>query len=127
MKFHHLGLACKSIEETLDFLAANQAVLAKSRTVFDAEQQATLCMVTVAGGVELELISGKMVDGFVRKGIHLYHTCWVVSALEEAIWELQQQGALLISPPKSAVLFGGRRVAFLMGKIGMIELLEEAL
>ena len=127
MKFHHLGLACKSIEETVDFLAANQAVLAKSKAVFDAEQQATLCMVTVAGGMELELISGKIVESFVRKGIHLYHTCWEVPALEEAIRELQQQGALLISPPKSAVLFGGRRVAFLMGNIGMIELLEEAL
>ena len=35
------------------------------------------------------------------------------------------RGGVLVSEPKPAVLFGGRRVAFLYTRIGLIELLEE--
>jgi len=97
----------------------------RTPTVYDELQQASLCLVTTAEGVTFELVSGKYTAGFVKKGIAYYHVCYSVPDLERTIDELAGAGAMLFVPPKPAVLFGGRRVAFLMTRIGMIELLQE--
>ena len=91
----------------------------------DALQEADLCWVETAGGLPIELISGPVVAGLVKKGIYLYHSCWQTQDLEGSIADLQAQGALLISAAKPAVLFDQRRVAFLATEAGLVELLEQ--
>ena len=57
----------------------------------------------------------------------MYHQGFEVASLETAIQDLRKQGALVASPPKPAVAFGGRRVAFLVFPTGMpFELIESA-
>lgn len=124
LKFHHLGLACDNIPETLIFLRRNGMILRHESVIFDPLQNAQLCWVETVSGPAIELISGPAVAGLVKKGVHLYHSCWETSNLDQHVADLQTQGALLISEAKPAILFAGCRVAFLATSIGLVELLE---
>ena len=126
MRFHHIGIACRNISEALEFIKKSFDIVAVSDVIFDNNQNVELCLVSVSDGTHIELVSGETVDKFVRKRQHLYHTCWQVGDLNEEIEKLYQNGAILISPPKEAILFDNQKVAFLFTEIGIIELLEES-
>lgn len=127
MRFHHLGIACRNISETLEFVQKSFDVAHTSDIIFDKNQDVDLCLLTLSDGSHIELVSGNAVEKFVKKRQSLYHTCWQVSDIEQAIEILYKNGAILISPPTEAILFDNRRVAFLFSEIGIIELLEENL
>ncbi len=127
MRFHHIGVACKDISETLKFVQKSFDVVEASEIIFDKKQDADLCLLELTDGSHIELVSGKAVEKFVAKRQSLYHTCWQVSDIEQAIAKLYDNGAILISPPTEAILFDNRKVAFLFSDIGIIELLEENL
>ncbi len=124
MILHHLGIACLDIRETLDQMRAMFPIIGHSEFIHDPEQCADLCMVSLRGSPPLELISGPMVSTLARKGVSLYHTCWEVDDIDAVISRLcSTSGCLLVSGPKPAVLFGGRRVSFLRASVGLVELL----
>ena len=125
MQIHHIGIACADIEKAFVALTLTHKGTKRTQTVYDELQQASLCLVTTAEGVTFELVSGKCTAGLVKKGITYYHVCYSVPDLERSINELARVGAMLFVPPKPAVLFGGRRVAFLITTVGMTELLQE--
>ena len=125
LSFHHFGLACDNIPQTIDFLRRNGMLAQHGPIVYDPLQNADLCWCETVTGPAVELISGQVVAGLVKKGIHLYHSCWETSELDRSIADLQQQGAVLLTEVKPAILFAGRRVAFLATGIGLIELLEK--
>jgi len=125
MRFHHIGIACHNIPETLKFINKSFAVNDVSDIIFDEIQHVDLCLVTVNDGPYIELVSGKTVEKFLTKKQFLYHTCWQVDDIEQAIEKLYENGAILISAPQQAILFDNKRVAFLFSEIGIIELLEE--
>ena len=55
-----------------------------------------------------------------------YHICYECKNVDEKIFELEEAGWIIISPPMPAPGIDNRRVAFLFGaNIGIIELLEE--
>lgn len=126
MRFHHAGIACSDMDAAIRDAEALYGVKRRSDVIFDPEQNAHLCLIETATGMALELIAGQQVSGFVKRGITCYHHCHEVSDLEQEIARLSAAGATLVSSPRPAILFGGRRVAFLMTRLGMIELLEEA-
>ena len=81
------------------------------------------------GGVLHELVEPiddkSPVQSLIRRNIRFYHTCFEVDKIEMKIVQLEQEGFHLISPPKKAVAFDGREVAFVMSKEGdLIELLD---
>jgi len=123
MKFHHLGIACADIPATMAFILHTQDIATQSAIIFDERQNASLCMIETASGFAIELIAGPVVKNYVKKGIHIYHTCWQVADLEQGIKNLTDQGAMLIAPPTPAVLFQERPVAFLHTPLGLVELL----
>lgn len=125
MRFHHMGIACLHIPTALDFIQKSFDVIDVSEIIFDSHQNVDLCLVTVKGDTHIELVSGVTVEKFVSKKQFLYHTCWLVDDIEQAIEKLYQNGAMLISAPTQAILFDNRRVAFLFSEIGIVELLEE--
>lgn len=125
MNFHHMGLACKDIRIVRDYITSFYSVKDISPIIYDENQLAYLCMVTLENDIRLELISGKVVEGYIQKNITLYHACYEVDNLERSINLHREQGSFIVSPPKRAVLFGGRMVAFLSTPIGLIELLEK--
>jgi methylmalonyl-CoA/ethylmalonyl-CoA epimerase len=124
MKFHHIGIACKNINEQIAEVSAIHEIIEQSPIVFDVEQNATLVLLTLANGTKLELISGKVVETLVKKNITYYHLCFEVEDIYAETERLVNEGALLISPPKPAVLFNNRMVTFLNVSYGMIELLN---
>jgi methylmalonyl-CoA/ethylmalonyl-CoA epimerase len=124
MKLHHLGVACEDISAALGFIAQSQTILSQSGIVFDPLQNASLCMVQLADGTVIELISGPKVENLVKRRLFLYHTCWETADFDRQLSSLCENGCLLVSPPKPALLFNEKRVAFLNSPLGLIELLE---
>src|ERR1700759_4490602 len=102
MKLHHIGIACKNIDEEIAVISKIHHVIAQSPKVFDEVQDAELALLTLADGTNIELISGKQVDTFVKKNITYYHLCFEVDDIDAEINRLVNEGAFLISSPKPA-------------------------
>ncbi|HEV9037786.1 MAG TPA: VOC family protein [Puia sp.] len=124
MQLHHIGVACRDIEEEIGNICRVHEVLERTPIVYDPCQEATVAMLTLADGTRIELVAGAPVQTLLRKGIGYYHLCFEVGDIESEIARLVLQNALLLSPPKPSVLFGGRKVAFLQASYGLVELLS---
>lgn len=125
MKFHHVGVACKDIQAELQNIRKLHTIIEETPVVFDENQQAELCMITVEDGLNIELVSGKPVQNLLKKNISYYHICYEVEDIDQSIENLVENGGMLISPPKEAILFNNRKVAFLMLSYGIVELLNK--
>ena len=125
MKFHHIGIATDDIDKMLEKLKKFFEIQNISETVYDSKQDANLCIITLADGTKIELISGGVVLNLVKKRQYLYHTCYSVSNLASAIEKLEADGAFLVREPREAILFSDKKVAFLSWDLGLIELLED--
>ena len=85
-----------------------------------------MCLLTLRGGLKLELISGPMVADLVKKGMTYYHLCYGVPDIEKAMADFKKTGQVTtISEIKPGKLFNGRRAVFLYTPIGLVELLED--
>jgi len=124
MKFHHIGIACKNIDEEIANISKIHTVAKQTEKVFDGQQNAELVLLTLADGTSMELIAGRQVETFVKKNITYYHICFEVDDITTEVNRLVAEGAFLVSPPKPAILFNNRLVAFLNVSYGMIELLN---
>lgn len=127
MVFHHIGIATENILQMLEHLYKHFEVVEVAGPVFDRKQNGTVCMATLQDGTRLELVSGEVVKGLLKKRRYLYHSCFLVRDMEEKVKGLEEDGYRLISEPKEAILFQGRKVCFLSGEMGMVELLEDRL
>lgn len=125
MKVHHIGIACSNIEEAIVEFTKYHTILKRSDIVYDALQDAYLCMVTTDMGLNFEFIAGDQVVRMVKKGISYYHLCYEVEDMNRTIQDYTNQGAILISKPKPAILFEGKQVAFLYLSYGLVELVEQ--
>lgn len=121
MKFHHIGIATRNIDKTLEWVSDHFQILTISDKVYDENQDAYLQMVETID-VKIELVSGNIVEKFIKKNITYYHVCYEVNNLEESIKSFKN--SIVISKPSQAILFDYRRVVFLLTPIGIIELLE---
>jgi methylmalonyl-CoA/ethylmalonyl-CoA epimerase len=121
MKFHHIGIATNNLEQSLLFVKENFKVLHHTDTIYDVQQDAYLIMITTKD-LNIELVSGNVVEGFISKKQSYYHVCYEVDDIERAIKSFSL--SVIATPPKEAILFNNRRVAFLLTPIGLIELLE---
>ena len=121
MKFHHIGIATKDIAKTQQWVQNNFNVKKISEKVYDTNQDAHLQMIET-DDMNIELVSGKVVEKFVKSKVTYYHICYEVKDIDQAIKEFS--GAIVISSPKEAILFNNRKVAFLITPIGLVELLE---
>lgn len=125
MKFHHIGIATENIDSLLEKIRKYFNIKNITDIIYDELQDANLCMITLEDGTKLELISGNVVNNIVNKKRYLYHTCYSTDNLDKTIKDLLNDGAILVSDAKEAILFDKKRVAFLMWDLGLIELVEE--
>ena len=127
MRFHHLGIATEDMDSELGMWKKFFSEVLEGKAVkrcFDPLQEVELCLFEV-GNLKIELVSGEKVKNFLKRGAKIYHICFEVNNLERKIENLTNMGCILVSPPKPAILFEGRRVAFLITPMGfLIELLE---
>lgn len=125
MKLHHIGIATEDIEKTKEYCKKVYKVINETEIVYDEKQTSNLCMLTLEDGSMIELIQGERVNSFVEKKQYIYHLCYQVEDIVDKIREFRENGGIIMSQPKPAVLFGGKEVAFVYTQIGIIELLQE--
>ena len=121
MKFHHIGVATNNLKQALLFVQSNFEVLNVSEEIYDKNQDATLQMIQT-NDVNIELVTGNMVQNLIDKKTTYYHICYEVEDIHKAIENFK--GAIVVSVPKEAILFNNRLVAFLMTPLGLVELLN---
>lgn len=128
MKFHHIGVAVKSIEQT-----ASVYVLGgykKSSIIYDPHQNVSICWLTKEGMPTIELL--QPVDGkspvnkiLEKNGVTPYHVCYVVENIEQSIIGMKKLKYVVVSKPVEAVAINGSKVSFLFNKnVGLVELVE---
>lgn len=123
-RIHHVGIACKDIQEMRAWVRATHVVTRDSGVVHDPLQRSDLSLFDLESGSAIELVAGEMVQGVLKRGHSYYHLCYEVDSVARAIKVLSHEGCRVVSPATPAVLFAGRNVAFLLGAMGLIELLE---
>ncbi len=100
MTLHNIDLACGDITVALESIRRIHNVAHESQVIYDDNQSASLCLVTVNGGPKIELISGPQVEGLLQRGISYYHICYEVNDFDGEIKRLTAAGAILCGPPK---------------------------
>jgi methylmalonyl-CoA/ethylmalonyl-CoA epimerase len=114
--FHHLGVACRSVEREAEGYAA--LGYRPEGDEFDDPGNGIQGVFLCGPGPRIELVvdrpGARVVEPWLRHGSTVYHIAFEVDDLTRAIEERAGAGAKLISPPNPAVAFGGRCIAFLV-------------
>lgn len=128
LKFHHIGIAVKSIADTAAFYET--IGYKKSSAIFDPIQNVNICWLLRQDMPTLELVEPVDVMSPVNKtlekvGVISYHTCYIVDNIEDIAKRLHKLHFAAVSKPKEAVAIKGSRVAFFYSKdVGLIEVVE---
>jgi catechol 2,3-dioxygenase-like lactoylglutathione lyase family enzyme len=134
LTFHHLGLAVKDVDAAIRFLTG--LGYRPGPKVFDPLQNVHLGMFTHDAMPDVEIIypgdGAGPLDALLatHKDGLIYHTCYTSPDLDASLEAIEADGNLRLyemSPPKPAVLFGGKPVAFyVVGGVGLIEIIDES-
>jgi len=133
LRLHHVGYVVSSIEKCMPGFVRSMAAEWDGRYFDDPIQKARVAfMTTRAGDAQIELVEPLGQDSPVqrflqRTGGALHHLCYEVDDLEQELKAFRSRGGLIVKPPKPAVAFGGRRIAWTMtAEKLLVELLEAA-
>ena len=128
MKLHHVGVAVATIDEgAREFRRFHgPQISCEVGPLHDPLQNADLHLFELLDGSRVELVAGRPVLATLAKGLNLHHVCYEVESVQGAVEEWHRRGAVVVSPPKPAVLFAGRLVAFVLTPLGLVEFLDAA-
>lgn len=117
-RFHHIGLAVKSIRE----------VSPSSQVLVEKTQGVSFTFISL-NGIRVELLEpfgvNSPIAGSLRNGVKLLHLCYEVPNLEETLRLCRASGFHCIRHPIPAAALGNRRIAWVFSKqYGLFELLE---
>ena len=120
LRLHHVGQAVKDIQAAAELYRLRFAYEFASAIIHDPCQTARVQFLRLAGDtVYLELVApdgpASKLAGVTSRGGGLNHLCYTSGPLEAAIDALEANGMKLISDPRPAVAFGGRRICWLLG------------
>lgn len=130
MLYHHAGVACQRLEDERLWYQDSLGFQNEGEIFVDPLQGIRGCFLT-NGGTRIEIVEALpeslALAPWLQRGYSIYHLAFEVSDLEASIERLDGAKARLVSPPKPAVAFGGRRVAFCMRpNLTLVELIESA-
>ena len=131
MRLHHIGVVAKDLAGAAELYRLRFGYEPSGGVVHDPEQTAYVQFLRLPGDeVLMELVApdgaGSKLAGAASSREGLHHLCYGTDDIEAACDDLRSKGMTLVSRPVAAVAFGGRRIAWLMGKDRMlVELLEE--
>lgn len=127
-KFHHIGIAAFSIENTAQYYI--EAGYSKTKTVIDSIQNVQICFLSKENMPLIELLAPVDEKSPVNKtiekvGVAPYHICYEVNDIENAVAELKKKKFLPIIKVVNACAMDNKRICFLYNKnVGLIELVE---
>ena len=132
MKLHHVGIVVEDIEAGIQRYKAMFGFVSVTEVVDDPVQKVSVVLLSgpEADSIPVELIAPLTDDSPVSKilqgNMRLYHLCFVVDDIEEALKNFRSNGAIIISGPVPADLFEGKRIAFVYTPDKyVVELLEK--
>lgn len=128
---HHLGCVVPSISAAAEAFSASLSAHWDGQIIHDPLQRVYVSFfrpVDTRNPV-FELVEPAGADSpvirFLKKGGGLHHLCYEIDDLELGLKEARSSGFVVVSGPKPAVAFGGRRIAWICTKNRLlIELLE---
>lgn len=133
LSFHHLGLAAKDADAATAYLTGLGYRVGPQ--VYDPLQNVNLAMFNHDAMPDVELICPAEGAGpldellSTHKDGLIYHMCYTSTDLDASLEAMESDGELRLyemSPPKPAVLFGGKPVSFyVIGGVGLIEIIDE--
>ena len=118
MKLHHVGIVTEDIESGIQRYKDMFGFVPVTEVVDDPVQKVSVVLLSgpEADSVPVELIAPLADDSPVSKilkgNVRLYHLCFLVEDIEEALKNFRSHGAIIISGPVPAELFEGKRIAF---------------
>jgi len=120
-RLHHVGFVVESVETSAPAFARSIGATTVSQVFHDPLQRVNVLFLYPPGSPAIELISPPAADrssspvtSFLGRGGGLHHICYEVADLDQQITEMQSRRALVVRPPKPAVAFDGRRIAWVM-------------
>jgi methylmalonyl-CoA/ethylmalonyl-CoA epimerase len=132
MKLHHVGIVVDDIESGIQRYKALFGFVPVSEVVDDPIQKVSVVLLSNAesDGAPIELIApltdDSPVSNILKGNVRLYHLCFLVDNIEEALQNFRSNGAIIISGPVPAELFEGKKIAFVYSPDKyVIELLEK--
>lgn len=115
-RFHHIGVACRDMEKEAEALRLVGYQL-EGEYFTDPLQKIHGCFL-VGPGPRMELLApldeSSPIVSWLKKDIKMYHQAYEVDAIDSSLAALTAHQAVVLSRPKPAIAFGGRKVAFLM-------------
>lgn len=130
MRLHHIGIASSDIDKAIQRHRILFGFKPVTDIVKDPIHKVSVVLLSAPeGGVFIELVAplteDSPVHNLLKRGIHLYHVCYLVKDLEKTLEEAKRN-SIIISKPTPAKLYGGRRVAFVYTSDGyVVEFLED--
>ncbi|MGH9735290.1 MAG: VOC family protein [Candidatus Acidiferrales bacterium] len=130
-RLHHVGFVVERIEESIPQFVRSLGAQCSSEIFIDPIQNVKVVFLTTAAGdAQIELVQANAADSPVsrflaKSGPGLHHLCYEVEDIEETLAQMRTHGSLLAKPPRPAVAFGGRRIAWVLTKERLlVEVLE---
>ncbi len=130
LRLHHVGYATRDIDAIAPTYVARFGYELSTDVIHDPLQTALVQFLKLPNEQSyLEFVAPdgpeSKLAAVVKRGGGLNHLCYTSGPLEDAIAELEAGEMKLISDPKPAVAFGGRRICWLIGTdLLPIELVE---
>lgn len=128
-----MGIAVPDLQPAIEFYSSVMKLRLLAEPVEDPIQKVRVCFLADAGREQpcIELIcpldDKSPVNGYLKKGIGAYHLCYEVDDIANELTALRSKGCLTVSPPVSAVAFGGRKIAWIFTPMKhLVELLEKS-
>ena len=129
-EFHHVGYATASIErEQSMFMLLGYLMEGE---IFADERQGVAGCFMVGPGPRIELLENlpgaNTLTPWIDAGIRMYHLAYWVGNIEDAIKWARGHRARVVVQPVPAPAFGGRHIAFVMLRNGlMLEFIQSEL
>jgi methylmalonyl-CoA/ethylmalonyl-CoA epimerase len=129
--FHHVGIAVEDLSSAIPICKALFRYELTAGPFDDFTQNVSVCFLSSKkGDVLMELVAplgpNSPIDRTLKNGGGIYHVCYSVVDIDDAIHDLLEKGSLLLSGPVPAVAFQMRKIAWVMTEIGLlVELLQE--
>lgn len=122
---HHIGCVVDSIAARVEGYRHALAAASVSASIEDPIQRVRVAFLTLPGGApQFELVEPTGADSpvlaAVARGGGLHHLCYEVDDLDGHIAMMKTAQAMLIRRPQPAAAFGGRRIAWMRTRDGLL-------